>query len=78
MGFLAGPLKTIFQWFFGLILKYGLEALSDYLAEEKRKRDQKKLNEENLKKYEEAMKQGLPDDERRKRARDLLNGVNQS
>ena len=78
MSFLLGPLKTILSWFFGLILTYGLEALASYVEEQRRKKAQKKINEKNLKLYEEAVKQQLPDDERRKRARDLLNGVDHS
>lgn len=76
MNFLLAPLNAFAKWIIGILLAAGLQALRDWYAALQKAREQKKINEENLKRYEEAIENKLPDEERRKRAQDLLNGSN--
>lgn len=66
-------LRLIVQYVLSFFWKQAQDILEDYIARE----EQKKINQDNLKKYEEAVRLNLPEEERLRRGEALLNGTKQ-
>ena len=67
-------IRLVVQYVLAFFWKEAQEFLQDYLS----KQEREKINQDNLKKYEEAIRLNLPEEERLKRGSALLNGTKQS
>lgn len=75
MGILLAPFRKLGEWVIIILVNYLYGRIKDAIVEYKEKRERERIARENLKKYEEAVKNGLPREEQIKRAEDLLNGI---
>lgn len=74
MNLLLGPLKLFLHWLMEMLITKGFNALREYIAGRQRKSEQEKIAQENLKRYENAIKEGK-DAEIARAAEDLLNNT---
>jgi hypothetical protein len=72
--FLAWLIRLVAQYVLSFFWKQAQDLAQDYVD----RLEREKINKENLKKYEEAVRLNLPEEERLKRGEALLNGTKQS
>ena len=75
MGALLIPLKKIATWLGTILITILWDKVANWYDTYKREREERKIREDNLAKYEQAIREGLPSNERAKRAENLLNGT---